>query len=181
MRCSNLTRSRTLWGEFCRQLKEAGGNLSREMERVIEQKRKAQAELSRLVAAVADGGHSPSLIGAIEQRERELQNLDEQLNACGPEPQRMQPADVTEFVTNRLAKLCDLLNSDVTRARAELLRHVSEIRLVPRQTAKGSDYVATGEWNLLGEYPETDRARRLLGVRARLVAGVGFEPTTSGL
>ena len=168
-------------GEFCRQLKDAGGNLSREMERVIEQKRKVQAELSRLVTAVADGGHSPSLIGAIEQRERELQNFDEQLNACGPELQRMQPADVTEFVTNRLAKLCDLLNSDVTRARAELLRHVSEIRLVPRQTAKGSDYVATGEWNLLGDYPETDRARRLLGVRARLVAGVGFEPTTSGL
>ncbi len=167
--------------EFCRQLREAKRTLSHEVECANEQKRKVHAELSRLVAAVADGGHSTSLIGAIQDRERELQNLDERLNACSPETQQMQPADVTGFVKNRLAKLCDLLNSDVTQARAELLRHVSEIRLVPRQTQKGSDYVATGAWNLLGSYLETDRARHLLGVRARLVAGVGFEPTTSGL
>ena len=167
--------------EFCRRLKEAEGDLSREMERAIEQKRKLQAELSRLVTAVADTGHSTFLIEAIEEREQQLRNIDERLNACGPGLQQVQPADVTDFVKNRLAALCDLLNSDVTQARAELLRHVSEIRLVPRQTETGSDYVAEGEWNLLGTYPETDRARHLLGVRARLVAGVGFEPTTSGL
>lgn len=41
----------------------------------------AIAELGRLVAAVADGGHSTSLIEAIEQREQELQDLDDRLNA----------------------------------------------------------------------------------------------------
>ena len=167
--------------EFCRQLKEAEGNLSREMERATEQRRKVQAELIRLVAAVADGGHSTFLMEAIEQREQELQNLDGRLQTCGPRLQQVEPADVTGFVKSRLATLCDLLNSDVTQARAELLRHVSEIRLVPRQTENGGDYVATGEWNLLGNYADTDRARHLLGVRARVVAGVGFEPTTSGL
>jgi site-specific DNA recombinase len=166
--------------EFCRQLSEAEGNLSREKDHALEQKRKVQVELSRLVAAVADSGHSTFLIEAIEQREKELRNLDEWLNDS-PRLQQAQPADVTAFVTNRLATLCDLLNSDVTQARAELLRHVSEIRLAPQQTENGSEYVASGEWNLLGNYPETDRARHLLGVRARLVAGVGFEPTTSGL
>src|SRR5208282_6083043 len=134
--------------EFCRRLKEAEGDLSREMERAIEQKRKLQAELSRLVTAVADTGHSTFLIEAIEEREQQLRNIDERLNACGPGLQQVQPADVTDFVKNRLAALCDLLNSDVTQARAELLRHVSEIRLVPRQTETGSDYVAEGEWNL---------------------------------
>jgi site-specific DNA recombinase len=167
--------------EFCRQLKEAEGNLSHEVERVIEQKRKVQAELSRLVTAVADGGHSTLLIEAIEQREQELRILEERLNACEPGLQQVEPADVADFVKNRLASLCDLLNSDVTQARAELLQHVSEIRLIPRQTETGSEYVAEGEWNLLGTYQEKDRARHLLGVRARLVAGVGFEPTTSGL
>jgi hypothetical protein len=130
--------------EFCHQLKEAEGNLSREMERAMEQRRKVQAELSRLVAAVADGGHSTFLMEAIEQREQELQNLDERLQACGPRLQQVEPADVTGFVKSRLATLCDLLNSDVTQARAELLRHVSEIRLVPRQTDNGRDYIATG-------------------------------------
>ena len=109
-----------------------------------------------------------------------MQDIDERLNAWGLTPQ-VQPSDVTDFVRDRLATLCDLLNSDVTQARAELLRHVSEIRLKPRQTVTGGEYVAKGEWNLLGNYPEADRARHLLGVRARLVAGVGFEPTTSGL
>jgi site-specific DNA recombinase len=140
--------------EFCRQLKVAEGNLSREVERAIEQKRRVQAELSRLVTAVADGGHSTFLIEAIAQREQELRILDERLNACGPGLQQVHPADITDFVKNRLAALCVLLNSDVTQARAELLRHVSEIRLVPRQTEMGGEYVAEGEWNLLGAYPE---------------------------
>jgi site-specific DNA recombinase len=167
--------------EFCRQLKEAAGNLSREVERAIEQKGKVQAELNRLVTAVADSGHSTFLIEAIDQREQQLRNLDERLNACGLGLRQVQPADVTDFAKNRLTTLSELVNSDVTQARAELLRHVREIRLVPRETETGSDYVAEGEWNLLGTYPEIDRARHLLGVRARLVAGVGFEPTTSGL
>jgi hypothetical protein len=162
--------------EFCRQLKEAEGNLSREVGRAIEQKRKVQTGLSRLVTAVADGGDSTFLIEAIGQREQELRILDERLDACGPGLQQVQPADVTDFVKNRLAALCELLNSDVTHARAELLRHVSEIRLVPRQTETGSEYVAEGEWNLLGTYPEKDRARHLLGVRARLVAGACNAP-----
>ena len=119
---------------------------------------------------------TPSLIEAIEQREQALQDLDDRLNAFGAELQRVQPADVTSFVIDRLAALCDLLNSDVTRARAELLRHVSEIRLIPQQTDTGSDYVSEGEWNLLGDPPETDRARHLLGVRARLVAGARNAP-----
>jgi site-specific DNA recombinase len=167
--------------EFCRQLKEADGNVSREAERAIEQKRKVEAEVSRLIAAVAASGHSTFLIEAIDQRERELQNIDERLNAWGLGLAQVQPSDVTDFVRDRLATLCDLLNSDVTQARAELLRHVAEIRLRPSQTGNGAEYVAEGDWNLLGTYPEKDRARHLLGVRARLVAGVGFEPTTSGL
>lgn len=112
--------------EFCHQLKETDGNLSEDMERAKEDRRKVKAELGRLVAAVADGGHSTSLLEAIEQREQTLQDLDDRLNAVGAERQRVQPADVTSFVIDRLAALCDLLNSDVTRARAELLRHASE-------------------------------------------------------
>jgi hypothetical protein len=157
--------------EFCRQLKEADGNVSQEAQRAVEQKRKVEAKLSRLVSAVGDSGHSTFLIEAIDQREQELRSIDERLNAWGPGLPQVQPSDVTDFVKDRLTTLCDLLNSDVTQARTELLRHVSEIHLKPSQTETGSEYVAEGEWNLLGTYPEKDRARHLLGVRARLVAG----------
>jgi hypothetical protein len=107
---------------------------------------------------------------------QQLRNIDERLDACGLGRQHLQPADVTDFVKNRLATLCELLNSDVTQARAEVLQYVSEIRLLPRQTENGGDYVATGEWNFLGNYPEKDQARHLLGVRARLVAGACNAP-----
>ncbi len=33
------------------------------------------------------------------------------------------------------------------------------------ETETGCEHVATGEWSLLGNYAETDRARHLLGVR----------------
>jgi hypothetical protein len=134
--------------------------------------------LNRLVAAVADGGHSAFLLDAIEQREQELRAIQQQLRGRGSGGQQLEPVRVTEFVTRSLSALRQLLYSDVTQARAELLRHVAEIRLTPTMSG---DYVAEGDWNLLGNYPEMDQARHLPGVRARLVAGVGFEPTTSGL
>ena len=54
-----------------------------------------------------------------------------------------------------------MLNGDVPQARAELLRHVTEIRLIPQETNNGSDYVAVGNWNLLENSLETDRDRLL--------------------
>lgn len=143
----------------------------------MEQKRKVETELSRLIAAVADSGDSTFLIEAIDQREQELRSNDERLNAGGLGRHEVQPSDLTDFVKARLGTLCDVLNSDVTQVQAELLRHVSEIRLTPKQTETGREHAAEGEWNLLGTCAEKDRAHRLLGVCAGLVAGVEFEPT----
>ena len=167
--------------EFCSQLQKASENFPSELERTREEKRNVEDELNRLVAAVASAGHSDSLIRAIGEKERQLREIDRRLEVLNLPSQSNQPADITAFVTGRLARLNALLNSDVTQARAELMKHVTEIRLLPQNTETESYYVAVGEWNLLGTGAETDRARHPLGVRARLVAGVGFEPTTSGL
>jgi hypothetical protein len=51
------------------------------------------------------------------------------------------------------------------------LRPPSPVLLASRETERGSDCVTMWEWNLHGNYPETDRARHLLRVRARLDAG----------
>jgi site-specific DNA recombinase len=167
--------------EFCSQLRKVGAQLSNDVERTREEKRSIEAELNRLVAAVASAGHSDYLLRAIGERERQLQETSRRLQAAGDPSEDVQPDEIRSFVTSRLSRLPELLCSDVTKARAELMQHVAEIRLVPQHTETNIHYVAVGEWNLLGNYLEMDRARHLVGVRARLVAGVGFEPTTSGL
>ncbi len=43
-------------------------------------------------------------------------------------------------------RLSDLLNSEPERARAHLLRHVSEIRMQPTEENGEKFYVAEGEW-----------------------------------
>ena len=70
------------------------------------------------------------------------------------------------YVTGKLSFLSTLLNSDVTQARAELLRHVTEIRMTPQETNKGANYVAEGNWNLLGNCQEMERARATFPVYA---------------
>ena len=66
-------------------------------------------------------------------------------------------------------------------ARTEVGKYVADVRMTPAEKGGDRYYVAAGEFNLLGGYPDMGRARHLPGVRARMVAGVGFEPTTFGL
>ena len=83
---------------------------------------------------------------------------------------QQHPDNIREFVTTRLANLLGLLNVDTVRARAELAKHTTEIRMIPEASPDGKlKYVAEGEWNFFG------------GADFAVVAGVGFEPTTFGL
>lgn len=75
-----------------------------------------------------------------------------------------------EFVTERLGDIRQLLNADVRRAKAELAKHVSGIRMQPQQSGKKDHYIAVGEWNLLGGFPEAP-ASRPTEMRIWLVAG----------
>jgi site-specific DNA recombinase len=154
-----------------RHFEKAERNMAHGARRAREDKRRVEAELNRLIAAVADAGHSTFLLDAIEKREKELLSINEELQFCGSKPLTLQPADVTKFVIDRMGALRQLLYTDITQARAELLTHVAEIRLIPERTAIRDCYVAVGEWNLLGACAEMERARSLSGVRARLVAG----------
>ena len=52
-------------------------------------------------------------------------------------------------------------------ARAELGKHVTEVRMEPDLTER--HYVAKGQWNLLGGYPKTD-------VRVGFIAGACSVP-----
>ncbi len=167
--------------EFTHQLKTALGDVSGTIARVRERKALLEQELRRLTAAVAEIGHSAFLVQAIAERERELAEISRRLLSEAPGSIEAEFSEIREFVTKRLGDVRRLLYTDVALARTELGKHVSKIRMIPQQITAAGYYVAEGERDLLGRYPKTGRARQLLDKRARLVAGVGFEPTTFGL
>ena len=75
-----------------------------------------------------------------------------------------------------------LLNMDPPRAKAELRKHVTEIRMIPSHDDVKAFYVAEGKWDLVGENstgPQLKDCKE--GQYFQMVAGVGFEPTTFGL
>ena len=83
--------------------------------------------------------------------------------------------------SERLGNIRELLCADVPKARAELAKHVSEIRMLPQPEGRKGHYVATGVWNLLGGFAEGVCLQNDSEKRVRMVAGEGFEPSTFGL
>ncbi len=157
--------------EFGRQLKASLANLSGELTRMRDRKDKLESELRRLAAGVAEGGHSSFLLEAIAERERELREITARLLSEETGSVEAQVAEIRHFVTERLQNLPELLAGDVPQARAELAKHVDEIRMVPRQAGGEWYYLAIGQWNLLGDYGRGERNREFPEVRVRLVAG----------
>ena len=89
--------------------------------------------------------------------------------------------EMRRFVENGIASLRGLLNRDPALAKSELQKHLSEIRMTPTEDHKDWHYVAEGTWDLLAGNPGLARTRQPSDWRIRMVAGVGFEPTTFGL
>jgi hypothetical protein len=157
--------------EFERQLKAKVGSINAGMDQRRTRARELEAERGRLVAGMAETGHSKFLVAAITGRERELAAINHEISGKADGSVDAQIKDLRTFVETRLSDIRRLMGLNVQRARAELSKHVSAIRLVPSGEGSEAGYVAEGEWDLLGG----DNAR------TGLVAGVGFEPTTFGL
>jgi site-specific DNA recombinase len=164
--------------EFGRQLQIALADMSTELDQMRKRQEVIKVELRRLTSAVAQSGHSAFLLEAIADREREHREITERLVASGGGSLQEEISDLKRFVTQRLANIQELLYLDIRRAKTELGKHVTHIRMVPEGPEGAKHYVAVGEWNLLGGYPGTGTPG--LG-RVRLVAGGGFEPPTFGL
>ena len=129
-----------------------------------------ERELARFVAAVGEIGHSKVLLEAIQVKEQELDRISATLHASAAPKVKLNSANFRDFVVGRLRDLVGLFRSDVALARAQLAKHVREIRMVPAKDMNNQEsYFAEGEWNVLG------------GLDFALVAGEGFEPSTFGL
>ena len=167
--------------EFGRHLKDAFSALSGQLAQMRERKLKLEGELKRLAATAAETGPSSFLVAAIHEREQQLREITDQLLAGGTDSVDSHLSDIRRFVTQRLGDLRGLLAGEPADARRELRKHVSEIRMVPQAGEGKSHYVAEGRWNLLGNEQDSVTSDGLPLTQIRMVAGVGFEPTTFGL
>jgi site-specific DNA recombinase len=161
-----------LLDQFKRQMDSAQVEHYQEKERAQGRRKELEEQLGRLTVAVAEGGHSAALLGAIAERERELAEIESSLTP-GNSGFGKSSKELQQFALGRLSVLPDLLSCDVPRARAELAKHVSHITLAPAESSGVRYYTCQGDWNLLG----TLRGQG----NVRMVAGGGFEPPTFGL
>ncbi len=122
---------------------------------------------------------NPTLIHQIDTRQQELDDITRQLLSAEPNSISAEIGRIRQFVVGQLGDIRQLLTVDVQKAKAELEKHATTIRMVPQVEGKKGYYVAEGEWNLLGGYGED--AGNSATKRIRMVAGEGFEPSTFGL
>lgn len=145
---------------FQRQLEAALGSLSDDLAGMRQRKIRLEAEIRRLIAAVAESGHSSSLLEEIGRKEAELHGIADSLLSATPESVASRVGEIRSFVAHGLADLRKLFRKDIALARAELLKHSSEITMTPRADSGRRFYVAEGKWDLLGkDWTEADSAR----------------------
>ena len=135
-------------------------------------------ELERLGEAIAQNGGSKFLLEMLRKNEKEL----EQLARTVGELNRVNvPVDLKWLkrrLTEEVDEISTLLNLEPERARAYLLKHVSEIQMRPSEEDGEKFYIAEGAW-LMGAKEKVTGA--MLNGDFRNVAGAGFEPATFGL
>jgi site-specific DNA recombinase len=158
--------------EFERQLESARASTGQDRERKTGRKKELEEQLQRLTMAVAQSGHSASLLQAIAEREQELAEITESLCQEGANG-RSSVEEMRQFAATRLSSLPGLLSSDIARARSELARHIDFMKMTPTEEDGNRRYVCEGDWNLIGSLAATGDVR--------MVAGGGFEPPTFGL
>ncbi|WP_390891628.1 recombinase family protein [Edaphobacter flagellatus] len=164
--------------EFGNHVRSAFATLTNQLAQMRERKQKLEGELRRLAATAAETGPSAFLVEAIQEREHQLRDIADQLLAQGDNSVEAHLADIRNFITESMGNLRALLAGEPGPARKELLKHVSEIRMMPQAGNGKSHYVAEGSWHLLGN--ERDDSE-VIPTQIRVVAGAGFEPATFGL
>jgi hypothetical protein len=168
--------------QFGAHVQDALADLSNQMAQMRERKQRLEGELRRLAATAAETGPSAFPVEAINEREKQLRELSDQLLAGGENSVEAYLTDIRNFILGKMGDLRALMAGDPAPARKELLKHVSEIRMMPQRVGDGKGhYVAKGEWRLLGNQQDALKALEPAYREIRVVAGGGFEPPTFGL
>ncbi len=146
--------------EFGRQLKSELGKLAGNLGTMRRRKSELETELRRYADAVGSGGNMPAMIEAMRIRQSELDSITEKLLSTQSDSIEARLLDIRRFVTRRILDLRQLLSRDTLLARAELMKHVKEITMVPRTNESDPHYEAKGEWSLVGDAFESGSGTR---------------------
>ena len=167
--------------EFGHQLSSSLKSISGELVQMHPRKEKLEVEIQNFMDAIAAHGHSKSMLEQIAIREREVSAITDRLLSSTPDSMHARIEEARCIVEEGILNLRNLLNENATSAKAELRRHLDEVRMLRSSDGDGWHYVAEGNWDLLGTDSSLVSGRQPSGWRLEMVAGVGFEPTTSGL
>ncbi|MDP9049881.1 MAG: hypothetical protein M3O31_04035 [Acidobacteriota bacterium] len=108
-----------------------------------------EAEMNNLADAIGKSSGSAFLLKALQAKELDRNSILERL--AGYSPSALDSVDSDWLRTRIRADLEDLgslLNTDSPRAKAELQKHVTEIRMIPSNDGDKRFYVAEGKWDL---------------------------------
>ena len=141
------------------------------------------AKLDGLFDAIADGLRSPGLLAKVEALEAEKARLEAALAEPAPSPVRLHP-NLSELYREKVTRLRECLADPAIRDEAiGILRGLIE-QVVARHGPDGWEIEVQGEIAALVSLGLAKEKAPRPGLRAealcsaKLVAGVGFEPTT---
>ncbi|HEV8417042.1 MAG TPA: recombinase family protein [Bryobacteraceae bacterium] len=117
---------------------------SSELSALEEESVKLQAQVQRIAIAIAEAGHSPSLLSHLAAIEAKLVHVDHRIAANKILPRAAATAGIRSFVLEKVMGLRGLLRGDVSRARAALMEHFRPLVLTPEDTPTGPLYAVTG-------------------------------------
>ena len=134
-------------------LRKGHEKLNAELERMRQRKLQLEAELARLVNAIADGQPSQIFMTAIGERERELQAITNRLLEPGPGTLRATLDELRTFAVSRLTKIRELIShpESIDLARAVLAEHFGTFTLEPTIQDGEPVYLAHGKVDFFGE------------------------------
>jgi hypothetical protein len=134
-------------------LRKGHEKLNAELERMRQKMLQLEAELARLVNAIAEGQPSQSFMTAIGERERELQAITNKLLGPVPGSLRATLDELRTFAVSRLSKIRELIShpESIDLARAVLAEHFGTSTLEPTIQDGEPVYLAHGKVDFFGD------------------------------
>jgi len=141
-----------------------------------QRKGKPEAETQNFTDAIAENGHSKSMLEQIAIREREVSAITDRLLTATPDSIQVRIEQSRGLVEEGILKLWNLLNENAPLAKTELRRHLDEVRMLPSNDGDDWHYVAEGKWDLLGADSSLVSRRQSNDWRLEMVAGARNAP-----
>ncbi len=136
--------------EFGRQLSASLDGVSGELTQMRQRKEKLEREIRNFTQAIAEHGHSKYILEEIATREKEISAITDRLFSASADSIEGHLGKVRQLVDEGIADLRTLLNENNAAVKAEMQRHLKEVRMFPSQGGNGWYYEAEGTWDLLG-------------------------------